>query len=321
MFNVRTDLAIEAREARGEQISGVDVINAGDEQVKITRVKILNEQAANELGKPVGTYITLEIPGLRMNDKEVYERVCAALSEEIRAIAGFDKERTTLVAGLGNWNITPDSIGPKVVKSLLVTRHLFEHMPSEVGEGVSPVCGVAPGVLGITGVETGEILRGIVERVSPGLVIAVDALASRRLERVGTTIQISDTGISPGSGVGNQRKELSAQTLGVPIIAIGIPMVVDAATIASDAIDMAVDALISETDEGSGFYKTLKELDRGQKYSLITEVLSSNVGDLMVTPKEVDELSGRVSKIIANGINLALHEGFSLEDIEKYFAN
>jgi len=223
-----------------------------------------------------------------------------------------------LVIGLGNWNVTPDALGPKVVSRLMVTRHLLEYVPDQVDEGVRPVCAVSPGVLGITGIETGEIVRGIVDRVKPDVVIAIDALASRKMERVNTTIQIADTGISPGSGVGNKRMELSRETLGVPVIAIGVPTVVDAATMANDTIDLVIDNLIREAKEDSHFYNMLKNIDRNEKYQLIQEVLQPYVGNLVVTPKEIDDVVDRIAKVIANGLNIALHQGITLNDVNRY---
>jgi len=187
-----------------------------------------------------------------------------------------------------------------------------------VDEGVRPVCAVAPGVLGITGIETGEIVKGIVEKVQPDIIIAIDALASRKLERVNTTIQIADTGISPGSGVGNKRMDISHETMGRPVISIGVPTVVDAATMANDAIDLVLDNLIKHSEKGSEFYNMLKSVDREEKYLMIQELLKPNVGNLIVTPKEIDEVIERVAKVIANGLNIALHQGITLNDVNRY---
>ena len=327
--NVRTDLTLEARELFREQYvnnmrqenrepPGVDIENDGDENIKITRVRITSPTGEASLGKPMGNYITLEVPGLRDNDQEIYENTCKALAKELTGIINLDKKATILVVGLGNWNVTPDALGPKVVSSVMVTRHLLEYVPEQVDEGVRPVCAVAPGVLGITGIETGEIIKGIVDRVKPSAIIAIDSLASRKMERVNTTIQLADTGISPGSGVGNKRMELSKKTLGIPVIAIGVPTVVDAATMANDTIDLVLDSMIKEAPQGTEFYKMLKSIDRNEKYMMIQEVLKPYVGNLIVTPKEIDEVIQRVSKVIANGINIALHEGITLNDVNRY---
>ncbi len=327
--NVRTDLALEARELfrqqsmnetlkeRGEP-PGVEVENDGDEDIRITRVRVTSPTGEASIGKPMGNYITLEIPRLNDNDQELYENACKALAKELTRIVTLKEKSTTLIVGLGNWNVTPDALGPKVVSSVMVTRHLLEYVPEQVDEGVRPVCAVAPGVLGITGIETGEIVRGIVDRVKPDVIIAIDALASRKMERVSTTIQLADTGIAPGSGVGNKRMELSRETLGVPVIAIGVPTVVDAATMANDTIDMVLDSMIKQAPQGTEFYNMLNTIDRNEKYQLIQEVLKPYIGTLIVTPKEIDDIIEKISKVIANGLNIALHKGITLQDVNRY---
>lgn len=327
--NIRTDLALEAQElfkqqAMKERVSahgeppGVDVENDGNEDIRITRVKVTSPTGEAAIGKPMGNYITLEIPRLKEEDQELYENTCKALAKELTSIVKLSEKSTTLVVGLGNWNITPDALGPKVVSSMMITRHLLEYVPEQVDQGVSPVCAVAPGVLGITGIETGEIVRGIVDRVKPDVIIAIDALASRKMERVSTTIQIADTGIAPGSGVGNKRMELSKTTLGVPVVAIGVPTVVDAATMANDTIDLVMDSFMKEAPQGTEFYNMLNNIDRNEKYQLIQEVLKPYVGNLIVTPKEIDNIIEKISKVIANGLNIALHQGITLQDVNRY---
>lgn len=322
MKNIRTDLAIEAREIFGKgdksEIPGVRVDVEKTEDITITRVIVEEEVGARIMGKAKGNYITLEVPGLKDNDKDLQEDVSIALSKEIMKLVKLNNKSVILVVGLGNWNITPDALGPKVVEHLLVTRHIKEYIPEQIEEGVRSVCAVAPGVLGITGIETSEIIRGIVDRIKPDLVIAIDALASRKLERVNTTIQIADTGINPGSGVGNNRKQLSKETLGIPVIAIGVPTVVDAATMANDTIDLVLDTMIKETSEDSEFYKMLKDMNRDDKYKLIQEVLNPYFGNLMVTPKEVDRLIEDISVVIADGLNVALHPGIDTKDLGRY---
>lgn len=326
--SIRTDLTLEAHELLKEQalkqeseqreIPGVRLENAGDEHIKITRVTVETPAGEKAIGKPMGNYITLEVPGLRDNDQEMYENTCKALAKELTGILKLNDKTMTLVVGLGNWNVTPDALGPKVVSSMMVTRHLLEYLPEQVDEGVRPVCAVAPGVLGITGIETGEIVRGIVERIKPDYVIAIDALMSRKMDRVNTTIQIADTGISPGSGVGNKRMELSRATLGVPVIAIGVPTVVDAATMANDAIDLVLDGMIEHAPQGTEFYNMMKSIDRDEKYNMIRELLEPYVGNLIVTPKEIDDVVMKVAKVIANGLNIALHQGITLNDVNRY---
>lgn len=322
MFSKRTDLAVEAREMyreeKEQEIPGVEVDISEAEGVKVTRVNITQEVGARIMNKPIGNYITIEADGIRDKDKDIYEEASRLLGEELKRIAPVNKDSTTLVVGLGNWNVTPDSLGPKTITHLMITRHVFEYLPDQVDEGVSPVCAVSPGVLGITGIETGEIIEGIVSKVKPDRVIAVDALASRKMERISATIQVADTGISPGSGVGNKRKELSHATLGIPVIAIGVPTVVDAATMASDTIDMVVDTMLEQADEGKEFYQMLQRMKGDERYGLIREVLDPNVGSLVVTPKEIDDMILDMSKILANGLNIYLHPSIGPGDVDRF---
>lgn len=325
--NIRTDLTLEAhellressvKESKACETPGIVTEEAGDSNIKITRIRVISPAGEKSIGKPMGNYITLEVPGLRYNDQVLYENTCKALAQELSGILKLGEKSTILIVGLGNWNVTPDALGPKVVSSVMVTRHLLEYLPDQVDEGVRPVCAVAPGVLGITGIETGEIIKGIVDRIRPNFIIAIDALASRKMERVNTTIQVADTGIAPGSGVGNKRMELSRSTLGIPVIAIGVPTVVDAATMANETIDLVLDSMIEQAPKGTEFYNMMKSIDRDEKYQMIQEVLKPYVGNLIVTPKEIDEVVKRVSKVIANGLNIALHQGITLDDVNRY---
>lgn len=327
---VRTDLALEVheknrevqkrtgQESTGPYGEGVEVTEDGNDNIHVTRVKITSPKGEKSIGKPLGNYITLDIPRLKENDRDLYEDTCRAVAFELKRIIKLGEKDTVLVVGLGNWNITPDALGPKVSSYLMVTRHLHEYLPEQVDDGVRPVCSIAPGVLGLTGIETSEIVKGVVEKVKPALVIAIDALASRRMNRINTTIQIADTGISPGSGVGNKRAELSEKTMGIPVIAIGVPTVVDAATMANDTIELVIDSLMAQPGASNDFYQMLKNLDEKDKYSLIKEVLEPYGGNLVVTPKEMDEVIERVSKVVANGINLALHKNIGFDDIDRY---
>lgn len=328
--SVRTDIALEVHEKNQEDQQrsgsagarpygeGVEVEEDGNSNIHVTRVKITSPEGEKSIGKPIGNYITLDIPKLKENDRDVYEETCRAVAYELQRLIRLGDNDTVLIVGLGNWNITPDALGPKVSSYLMVTRHLHEYLPEQVDDGVRPVCAISPGVLGLTGIETSDIVKGVAERVKPSLVIAIDALASRKMNRINTTIQIADTGISPGSGVGNKRAELSQKTLGVPVIAIGVPTVVDAATMANDTIELVVDSLLSQSQEGTEFFKMLKNLEQNDKYNLIKEVLEPYGGNLVVTPKEMDEVIERVSKVVANGINLALHKNIGFDDIDRY---
>jgi spore protease len=321
--SIRTDLAMEAREMAQEQkqgeIPGVRVENIMPaEDIVVTRVEVVSRLGEENIGKPVGNYITLEAPEIRNRNPEYEEQLKQQLAAEIRKLVQLNDDSVILVVGLGNWNVTPDAVGPKVVDKVLVTRHVFEFVPDQVDDRMRRICAVAPGVLGITGIETGEIVKGIVEKVKPDLVIAIDALASRKTERIGSTIQIADTGINPGSGIGNKRMGLNRETLGVPTLAIGVPTVVYAQTIGRDALEMLIKEFSGQADPHSKFYNMLQALDEQHLNSLVAEVLTEGLGDLVVTPKEVDLLIDDAAGIIADGINLAIHNGLSMEDVNRY---
>ena len=319
-FSVRTDLAIEAREMVREgreeagEPDGVQVETKHTEDYELTRVHILTEQGSQTMGKPVGSYITLEAQKLKENDPESHSSIVAVLSKELQHLAKPKKRGTVLVVGLGNWNITPDALGPKVVSRVLVTRHLRDTLPEDMAQTVRPVAAVSPGVMGITGIETGEIVKGIVEKMHPDLVIAIDALAARKTSRINAAIQLSDTGLAPGAGVGNKRKMLSEETLGVPVIAIGVPTVVDAATLVNDTMDRMLTEMRSQTEEHSPFYKMLMDMESEDKYGLITELLTPAAENMFVTPKEVDAVVDRLADIIARAVNMALQPSLTEED-------
>lgn len=321
-MNIRTDLAVEAKEIYEKesknQMKGVSAQNRSEGDIKITIVNIETDEGENIMGKPKGTYVTIDMPKHTHYDSEAMNNVSRVLTEELSKLIKLDESMTALVVGLGNWNVTPDALGPKVVSKIMVTRHLKQLIPDSIDEGIRPVCALAPGVLGLTGMETSEIIKGVADKIKPDLIICIDALASRKLERVNTTIQIGNTGISPGSGVGNRRMEISQKTLGIPVIAIGVPTVVDAATVANDTIDLVLDEMISNSSKGSKFYDMLKGVDKNEKQKMIEEILNPYVGNLMVTPKEVDTVIDSVSKVIADGINLALQPALEMEEINKY---
>lgn len=319
----RTDLALESREIYRAQnnceVPGVEVETRRKGQTDITVVRVVDKAGEREIGKPIGSYITLEMPEGVKDKLRDFEDVCIALCQELKQLIKPHLKGSVLIVGLGNRSITPDALGPKVISSTLVTRHLFDIMPESLEGGLHSVCAITPGVLGITGIETGEIIRGVVDRVKPSLVIAIDALASRRMERISRTVQISDTGINPGAGIGNHRNAISEESLGVPVIAIGVPTVVDAATMANDTIDMVIDELIGGAKKGSAFFKMLKEIDREEKYKMIEEILTpKDMGNFIVTPKDVDEIIETVAEVIANGINMALHPSVTIEQLNRY---
>lgn len=325
MINIRTDLVLEAREIYKENhknepdIDGIEVLEEKENDINVTTIKVKNDSGAEKIGKPKGNYITIDIPKFTAYDGETMDRVSIVLGEILERLIEIDTEKTVLVVGLGNWQVTPDALGPKVTEKIMITRHLKTVMPEAIDDSVRPVCSVEPGVLGVTGIETVEIIKGVVEKIRPELVICIDALAARRIERVNTTIQVGDTGISPGAGVGNNRKKINEENLGVKVIAIGVPTVVDAVTIANDTIDLVVDSLIRNSSSGTDFYKMLKSLDKNEKENLIKEVTASkNSTDMIVTPKDIDLIISSLSKIIANGINMALQPNMNMEEINKF---
>lgn len=322
MLNFRTDLAIEAKEHYAkEHKNEIDGVIAEEEIInnsKVTKVKIESEEGAKKLGKPIGNYITIDIPEHTVYDGELMDDLSKAVGISLKDLVGLSEDKLVLVVGLGNRKVTPDALGPKVVDKIMITRHLKEVMPDTIDDSIRPVCAIAPGVLGITGIETGEVIKALVDKIKPDMVICIDALASRRIQRVNRTIQISDTGISPGAGVNNHRMRINEETLGIKVIAIGVPTVVDAATIANDSIDLVIDELISQSEEGSDFYKMIKNIDKNEKSALIKELLNPYVGDLMVTPKEVDLVIDSLSKIISNAINIAIQPNLEMEDINKF---
>lgn len=287
----RTDLAVEERELLGEDIKGVRYSKEEIEGLPIERLHIGTQRAGQLLKKPVGTYITVELPPLTDSIRDTDSRV-KALSEEIRRLLPVNG--LVLIAGLGNVEITPDALGPKAASKVLATRHIQGEIARSTGlDKLRAVAVVNTGVTGQTGIETGELLQGVIKNIRPSAVIAVDALASRRLERLGCTVQISDTGIAPGAGVGNRRIRIDQDTMGIPVIAVGVPTVVDALTLAFDLLD------ISDEKEG-------REL---------SDAVSPQGRSMVVTPKEIDLLIDRAAHLISLAINMALQTDIDTEDL------
>ena len=311
MYNFRTDLATERKDIYQkiqkieDKIDGIESEKENiNEKIKIERVKITNENGEKAIGKPMGTYITIDIKNLKIAQEEEINNSGEVLANELREIISkhTDKTGEILVVGLGNIYVTPDALGPKVINEIEVTRHFINYTPQYVKEGTRMVSAIAPGVLGTTGIETAEILKGVVENINPKLIIVIDALASRSIERISSTIQISDTGIVPGAGVGNTRAEISERTLGVPVVAIGIPTVVELATLVSDGIDIFINKL-QEKAESNTELNRLKEED---KYEEVKEALNVGEYNMIVTPKEIDDLIENMKDIVALGINSAV---------------
>ena len=280
-FQVRTDLALEARERYEEdvEIRGVSVEETYDEKrdIRATTVRIESENGAKAMGKPIGVYITLEAPKLSEPDKDYHREVSEALAVYLQELLGTKEERSVLVVGLGNREVTPDALGPEVVGNLRITRHVVKEYGKAAfeKEKVHMVSGIVPGVMAQTGMETLEIVRGVVEETQPDVVVAIDALAARSSKRLNRTIQISDAGIHPGSGEGNHRHSLTRETIGVPVVAIGVPTVVDAATIVYDAVR-----------------------DRN--------AVPPGLNSMFVTPKDIDETIKHLSFTISEALNIAL---------------
>ncbi|MEN6413304.1 MAG: GPR endopeptidase [Veillonellales bacterium] len=313
----RTDLALEAREMLTrrvrEELPGVFMETAKEEEVMITRVEITTGEAEKMMGKVRGRYITLEAQGLRYKNTPLQEKVMNLLARELGSLAELSHNATVLIVGLGNWNITPDALGPRVVEKIVVTRHLQEMLSPELKGGVRSICAIAPGVLGITGMETAEIVHGIVSTIRPDMVIAIDALAAASSRRVISTVQLANTGIHPGSGVGNKRFGLTEQSLGIPVIAIGVPTVVHASTIAMDTLN-----ILQEHAAFSRYFKSLGNLTEQDRQTIVRQVLPEALGDLMVTPKEVDRLIADIADVVAGGINQAMHPHIDYENIHMY---
>lgn len=312
MISIRTDLALEAREICEEQSTKIQGVISNTKELEdctVTTVEIINEAGSKIMNKEIGKYITLESHLMKFDDDESRDKVIDYLKDELIDILGKDKTKKTLVVGLGNWNITSDALGPKSVSKTLVTRHIFKNYNKDYDDDFTEVSALSPGVMGITGIETVEIVKSIVDKIKPDRVIAIDSLASRKMDRINSTIQISTAGISPGAGVGNKRKALNKEYLGVDTIAIGVPTVVDAATLTMDVLDLAIDNLMSVSSEGSDFYNMLKKLQEEEKYSLIKDSLDPYDKNLIVTPKDIDETIENLSIIISEGLNKSLHPG------------
>lgn len=293
LFAKRTDLALEARELWQEsagtatKLAGVKAAEKKVQGYPVTRIDILDRRGEAALGKPVGSYRTLDLSAFWQRSEGFFDRAVRAVGQQLREL--IPESGSVLVAGLGNAAMTPDAVGPLAADSVLITRHLIAAMPRQFS-GFRPVAVLRTGVLGATGVESAEAVRGLAAQIHPALIIAVDALASRRMGRLCNTIQFSDTGIIPGSGVGNHRAALNQETLGVPVIAVGVPTVVDAATLAADLL------------EESGLP------------DIRPERLQSSPGSLMVTPRDIDQQVRDLGKVIGYGINWALQD-LEIEEI------
>ena len=314
-YSVRTDLALEEKErfeSDDVEVQGVVLEEDYDEEqeLRVTRVEIRTENGAKAMGKPVGTYLTLETPNLAIPDDEshmnIAARLCGHIRELVRKNAGNKEgDLSVLVVGLGNREVTPDALGPYVADHLSVTRHIVkEYGKYAMGlEHASLISAIVPGVMGQTGMESTEIVRGIVKETHPDMVIAVDALAARNSKRLNRTVQIADTGIHPGSGIGNNRSGLTEESLGVPVIGIGVPTVVDAATIVNDTMENFIAAL-ETSDSLKGVGEVLRSYNAGEKYEFVKELIAPHLNGMFVTPKDVDEMIHQISHTISEALNM-----------------
>ncbi|MCA0970021.1 GPR endopeptidase [Halobacillus litoralis] len=355
-YSVRTDLAVEAQEMTvrdrpsSSDSDGVKVEENNKGDIKITYVTV-DEAGAERIGKKPGHYITLDSQAIRKQDTQLQADLAKVLSGQLRKLLqdmGVGEQDSGLIVGLGNHNITPDALGPLVMEQVLVTSHLFKLHPETVADGYRSVSAVTPGVMGTTGIETSDMVHGIIEEVKPDFVVVIDALASRSIDRINATIQLSDTGIQPGSGIGNKRKEISRETYGIPVISIGVPTVVDAVTITSDTVDYVLkhfgrewkekdapsnalspamnpferkeltDEDLPNEEQSQAVLGMFGQLSSEEKKQLIREVLTPLGHNLMVTPKEVDGFIEDMSHVIATGINGALHPGVEDGEAQSY---
>ena len=315
-----TDLAMEANdlaiERTGGEVSGIIVDEEKKREAEITRVSIKNEAAGRKIGKKPGSYITIQSEFFRQSDKQMHEELSGIIAGEIEAIINFEPknstadDKTILVIGLGNRNATPDALGPEVIHHLLVTRHLYDAAPIKDRAGMRSVAALSPGVLGLTGIETAEIIKGVVEKINPDLIIAVDALAANDSKKLAATVQISDTGIYPGSGVGKQRIGITEEDMGVPVLAVGIPTVINSVHL--------IDETIKHLAEENNLLQKSERFNEIEYQRLINNTLAPFLGDLVVTPKGIDKLIRDTSKIVAGGINIALHPDIKVEDVSLY---
>ncbi len=315
-YNIRTDLALEEKErfeSDQVEVQGVVLEEEYDKEreIRVTTVRIETENGAKTMGKPVGTYLTIEAPNLSSPDEGIHREVSEELAKYLievmkKIIPESEHDKEVLVIGLGNRQATPDALGPYVADNLNVTRHIVKEYGkyAALEEMNCVVSAIVPGVMAQTGMETAEIIKGVVRETKPDLLIVIDALAARNSRRLNRTIQIADTGINPGSGVGNYRNAITKETIGVPVIAIGVPTVVDAVTIVSDTMENLLSALeTSESLKGVGL--VLGGYSEAEKYELIKEPIAPNLNSMFMTPKDIDETVKRLSYTISEGLNLA----------------
>lgn len=315
--NVRSDLVIEyaeqfynSSEQQGKRLPGVEMKESIETayRIKVTDVRITDEKGEKAIGKPVGQYITVEASDLPDGDDDYHRAVTEVLMKQLRKLLPDIENKRVLVAGIGNRDITPDALGPLVAEHLFITRHLFEKYGknSEIVRGMGNVSAVIPGVMAQTGMETAEILHGLVREIQPDVLVAIDALAARSIRRLVTTIQLTDTGIHPGAGIGNRRYQLTREVLGIPVIAIGMPTVIDAATIVADTMESLI-GVLNQNPILQKAVQATEEFNHEEKYLLMRELMEPQMTNLFVTPKDIDEAVSRISYTISEAINSLCH--------------
>ncbi len=309
-MDFRTDMAVERRDLYRKankienEIDGVECEEEELEDIRITRVAVTNETGEEALQKPIGNYITIDVKKIHNIETEKEDKIVEVISKELANIVDkhIKKEEEIMIVGLGNLYSTPDSLGSRVVNEVEITRHIKLYLPQYINANTRAISAISPGVLGTTGIESAEIIRGIVDKIKPKMIVAIDSLCSKSVSRINKSVQISDTGIVPGGGVGNARDELSEKTLGIPVVAIGVPTVVEMASITNDCLDLFIEDLQKKAESNDALNK-LKDEDN---YEKIKEALIPNDYNFIVTPKEIDDLIDSMKDIIARGINEAL---------------
>ena len=316
---IRTDLALEMceylMESSVEMFDGIQSEELNIYDCKITRIDILNENGAKFIGRPTGRYVTIDVGKMNEKTRKEFETNVDIIAKEIlNCISSLNENIPpnggVLICGLGNGQVTPDALGPEVVKNIMVTRHLDDDTKLYFGGNIRPVAAISPGVLGQTGLETAEIIKSLADKISPALIIVIDALAARKLSRIATTVQISNVGIVPGSGVGNRRSVINRDTLGIPVISVGVPTIVDAATMAGDIIGMT----------SARYNSVLGKMEDDDRNSLIRDILKPYDLNLMVTPTDIDIINSVTAKSVGFAINRALHKNINFNEMETFLS-
>lgn len=310
VLNFRTDMADERVDEYKKvnnlsQIDGIIVNTIDEDNIKVTTVDVVNANGENAIGKKIGKYITMDTQDVQYLAEDQKQKLITKIVQQIQVLISDDK-KSIMIVGLGNVYVTPDALGPKVVKFLNITRHLFRYAKQYVGSDTKETSAIAPGVLGTTGIETSEIIESIVNNVKPSVVIIIDSLASQSVQRVGNSIQLSNRGIVPGSGVENTRAGISEETLNIPVIALGVPTVVDMATITNEALGKALEGGEQEIQEFNNQVtnpnsKLLRLFDTNSRYRMIANSLDTE--NYIVTPKEIDQIIDKMAEVVASSIN------------------